>query len=419
MYRTTAVLFLLLIAAVNTGTVWHFCETFTWDRFSTFRHQLSGTAKEVRTSTAADGKDSPQRQQEHQLQVFFNKIQRSPLKRYGVQAESVLNASTAENRWLINLFGFLQKAMGKNMVDNAGSYICKRPNGNLVYGHIRKKQISDKNTPETLRKNLRPVCDLFRKLQRQNTPYLYILSPERIPPDTCEILPGIVNHVNESMDAQVQVLQENGVPVLDLRSEFRKHTQNWDDLFFHTDHHWQVPSGFLAAAQIIRIIKDTLKLPEDRVLFLTDIQNYETITEPKSFLGSLGTRTGETYCGLDDFVYYVPKFTTHLKRSAVKRGGEPKLFEGTFQECLVFPSRKKFFRYDDTYFDGNIGYQTIDNAEGSGSVLVIHNSMAQAVLPFFALHFRHLVCIDPRYSYTKTIDELLQEEHFDYVITLY
>ncbi|GHT13459.1 membrane protein [Planctomycetales bacterium] len=409
----TAVLMLSFIILVNAGTLFHFCETFTFDRLATFTKQLREKPKR-----AADINppllDTPLKI--NPWQKLFDRVAALPLKRLAGKVESNLNLMVAENRWLIDIYGEVQKIQGKRMIYNDDTYICKTVSGNLNSGGERKKP--DDVLQQEARVGFKNVIRWNQLLEKKQIPFLFVQTPSRLPPGTAEVLPGIYAYSNNSIDAQTSVMKDADVPVLDLRQNFLAAGTDWDNLFYRTDHHWRVESGFFATTAVIEQIKNVLNLPEDRIQFLTDLNHYEKVSEPQSFLGSIGTRTGETFSGLDDFVYYVPKFPTHFKRSSIKRAGEPKLFEGTFRECFVFPSHKKFFRYDDTYFGGNIGYQEIDNPEGSGNVLVIHNSMAQAVLPFLALHTKRLVCIDSRYSFTKTVDELLEAEQFDFVISI-
>ncbi|RXD25174.1 hypothetical protein EJB02_22500, partial [Acinetobacter baumannii] len=44
----------------------------------------------------------------------------------------------------------------------------------------------------------------------------------------------------------------------------------------------------------------------------TDLNQYEQISYPQSFLGSLGKRTGYGYAGMDDFIVIKPMFETNL-----------------------------------------------------------------------------------------------------------
>jgi hypothetical protein len=337
-----------------------------------------------------------------------------PVRQYTAVIEDSINKYCTAEEPLVNLYGFLQKLQGKRLIGiGQYSYVCQSPANYLVYGG-RKEQLPD----AVIERRAKYVIELNDYLKQRNIPLLFVPIPNKTHPRQTEVLPGLYNHSHEEQDRTLAFLRNHNVDCFDLRDDFLKSGKRWEDLYYRTGHHWTLETGIWVAALLLDRSKETLHLPQERFEFLTDMQNYKAIGNPDSLLGYLGTQTGAAYSGRDDLTYYVPKFPTRLTRNYVRTTGIPKHSEGTFEECLIFPTVTDRFRDDITYLNGNHAYQEILNPEGNGKVLVFMDSFSMVVVSFLSLHTERVVAIDPRYT-TKSIYETLKEDgDFDMVICI-
>ncbi len=68
--------------------------------------------------------------------------------------------------------------------------------------------------------------------------------------------------------------------------------------------------------------------------YYRDKENYNSIVYPKSFLGSMGRKTGILYGGIDDFTLIYPKFKTNYTYYTDSKSQKFEL-KGRFEESLI------------------------------------------------------------------------------------
>ena len=119
------------------------------------------------------------------------------------------------------------------------------------------------------------------------------------------------DNTNATADAFLYLLEQSGVPYLDLREEMQKEGMSVTQAYYTTDHHWKPETGFWAYGKILD------KLARMGAIdaidpFYADSENYTFDTYENTFLGSSGKRTGIYYAGLDDSTFIRPNFDTDI-----------------------------------------------------------------------------------------------------------
>ena len=102
-------------------------------------------------------------------------------------------------------------------------------------------------------------------------------------------------NTKENIEFTRQLLEEAGVPYLDLREEMQAEGISVTDAFYTTDHHWKPQTGLWAFGKILEKLETTGAIPSVDPVY-TDPGNYSFEIHENTFLGSSGKRTG-IHCG--------------------------------------------------------------------------------------------------------------------------
>ena len=66
---------------------------------------------------------------------------------------------------------------------------------------------------------------------------------------------GVPDEVNPAASQVIEHLKNAGVPVMDLRQLLHEEGLSHEELFFHTDHHWNLEGAFLGLSEAGRTFK--------------------------------------------------------------------------------------------------------------------------------------------------------------------
>ncbi len=201
----------------------------------------------------------------------------------------------------INLNGLMARLMGQRNVNG----IVRMNNGHLT---------DYKEAHKDIQSSIEQITRLYehQKNRGKENGFLFVLAPIQISRYE-ELMPiGYQKDTrNEDSDMLLRALEENHVPVLNLREEMNKQGISSADAFFVTDHHWTPRTGFWAYGEIIKRLEQMGAIPEVPS-FYTDPAQYEFKRMEKQNLGSQGRRTGRYYAGVDDFDLIIPRFETNM-----------------------------------------------------------------------------------------------------------
>jgi hypothetical protein len=194
----------------------------------------------------------------------------------------------------VNFNGLIANILGKRLVNN----VVKLNNGYLD-GIIQKEDFS---------MYVGSVKKLKSFLDEKGIYYLYVQAPYKICKYDPQLPVGIENYSNENADNFLNLLENIGIDILDLREELYKDSLNHYSAFYKTDLHWKHETALWAASKILRYL-DT-----ENIIFLKDDyyivpENYIIESYKNIFLGNYGKRTGRFFGGLDDINVLLPKDT--------------------------------------------------------------------------------------------------------------
>ena len=268
-------------------------------------------------------------------------------------AESAVNAALRRGNLAVELYGGALRLMGKRVSEDASvaDYtVVRMDNGAITFCNLETETLPDNSAAAD------EVAGWARALEQAEIPLLYVAYPKKTPRTDNGLPPDIPDWPVLKMNALVEHMRERDVDVLDLRDAFEGRG-DYSDLFYRTDHHWNIEGGFFA---------------------------FQTM-----------------FAGVDDFTVMTPDFETDFTFSIPSRETVRK---GTMEETILFPERigeKDYYNANPyTYYaGGDYDYVTIENHRNPDgpSILVVRDSMTCALTPFLALDCSKLTLIDTRY----------------------
>lgn len=327
-----------------------------------------------------------------------------------------LNENVYKRYAFIELYGFLQRLMGKKEENNFE--VVQDDQGQAHYQYFGKNGDVDPRLAERV-KNLESFA-------QPQTKVIAIVPPEKDIRGYTTYERGLPNgYFNEKADAYIQDLQQQQIAVLDLRKDLATSSLDQSELFFKTDHHWRIETAFWAYQDLARYLNSHYGFVVDPVYL--NKENWNFLTYKNAFLGSMGRKTGSFYSGIDDITLIYPKFNTDYDMR-MEYSKDMVLFpKGRFEETLLsyVPFRNGLDPFD-TYYDkysaylmGDYPLAHIVNKNSHGpKVLFIKDSMARPVAAFLSTMCSEVWLIDPRY-YKDSIDDFVTMHELDYIFVMY
>ncbi len=347
--------------------------------------------------------------------------------RTGLRTVFPTDFPTAVKHPLVSLNGAFQRAIGRRTVSNTKNLDVVRLSDGSLAGGITLT--SPSKIADAAAETADVIVELSRRLESiqrpsgTGIPLLFVLCPAKVAPGDGRLPQGVSCPVNDIADAVLRHLDAAGVPYLDLRAKILETGIPYGDFFFRTDHHWLPRTGLWAAAAVARKIGEITGIAVDEAVFAP--AGYEEgLKGEKSFLGSLGKRTGAGYAGLDDFSYPVPTFATDLELETLSlRHGKTKMtrLRGPFLEALRDPKFEKRGIYVanpySAILSGNRPFQrVINHGESNGAkVLLLKDSFALCVAPYLALSCGEVDLVDCRYMRGLSFLDIAARERPDIV----
>ena len=302
--------------------------------------------------------------------------------------EGTLNAALDREHHFIQLYGAVQKLTNQKFVEDSYSYcVIRMNNDSLTFGSVGQEQ-------KDVTHNARSTADFAAKLGEKGIPFTAVMPPQKVPQHTESVPAALRDYHNEEADRFLSVLEQEGIHTIDLRDDMGTDLTNY---FFVTDHHWNADGAFVGNQIMTRLLAEEYGFtPFEQGL---EQGNFARQVYPDLFLGSQGKRVGTLYAGLDDFALYSPEFATHMTYQ-VSETAAPRT--GTLNEALYFTEHIKFDPFTAnpyvTFAGGDWAKATVTNHLNPDGprVVMIRDSFACAVTPFFALQCSQLTTIDLR-----------------------
>lgn len=251
--------------------------------------------------------------------------------------------------------------------------------------------------------------------------FLYIQYPGKISKYSDSEINNLLDYSNSNCDKMILGLKVNGVDSLDIRETISNCNLDHHSLFYNTDHHWKAETGLKTAGWILEYLKNSYGYNVDPTKL--DEINFDFMIYPKCFLGSEGKKITLSRAIPDDFTVIFPKYETLLRYVLPTRSidtiGD---FSITYGHNLETIGEKDYYKKNQygVYDHADEPYIEIENlfSDNDLSVVIIHDSFSNCVIPFMALQVNHIYELDLRY-FNGSVKTFIESEHPDMVIVAY
>ncbi|BBF45461.1 membrane protein [Lachnospiraceae bacterium KM106-2] len=333
------------------------------------------------------------------------------------KVESSINENMLGRYHFIEAFGYVQKLLDKNEINNFE--VVKDQQGKLHYTYFTDK-INDTTDLAGRMSNLQ------KRIKDKNCKLLYVMPPDKYIDGYTKFPTGIpYSMANQTADSFLKKLKAAGIDSIDFRNYLKESGIKMQDVFFNTDHHWKIQTAFWASSVFFEQLEKRYGEKIEKESYYSDLKNYNQITYANSFLGSMGRKIGRYYAGADDFTLIYPKFATNYQFDL--HVGKGMKLTGRFEEALLATpvTRQTENPFDTdmymTYMYGNQDFAHIQNKDNKGkglNICIIKDSFAVPFAAFSSLRCDNVYLIDPRY-YSKSIEKFINQTDLDYVIVMF
>ena len=311
----------------------------------------------------------------------------------------------------INLNGAMAKLLGQPMMNER----VKLKNGHLT------SVVSWRHSQEDIVYTAQNITSLARTQEKNGGQFLFVLAPSQISKYEDLLPEGYTDTMNDTSDALLSLLDQNGVACLDLREALHKDQISNADAFFVTDHHWRPQTGFWAYTKILSALEESGAIASVDG-FYTDSSHYDFVTYPNTFLGSSGKRTGICYAGVDDSIFIQPQFGTEITLTVPDRELE---LTGRYEEVCynsedtLNPDNPDYFQFNAYglygWGDNSLNRWRNENAPDNSKVMLIGDSFGNIPFSLMSIYFSDCDELDMRY-YSEDFQRHYQDFQPDIVI---
>lgn len=259
----------------------------------------------------------------------------------------------------------------------------------------------------------------------KNTKVLFALTPSKYSTQYTNVRDGmLISNKEGIMDELLRDLTRLGVETLDLREFLPLEGQSHNEMFFKSDHHWNITTTYDATQILAECLNQRFNAGLSTNKYLSK-DSYIPITYPKTMLGSGGRRTGASYVEVEDFTALWPiHLDQDFTRRVTKLDGEITTEKGNFIEALMTP---EVLVRGDVYTSSAYGvylssithHETIENnsnPEGP-TMLMIRDSYFSPVMAFMAPLLSRIDSIWALEALPEiSVEKLLNENTYDYVV---
>jgi len=288
----------------------------------------------------------------------------------------------------------------------------------LDNGHLVPMAIG-KGKPRAISVN---VIGFSRYLKERKIPFLYVQAPYKMDLGMKMVPAACHHHAYEDADELLSALVAAKVAVLDLRPHFAASVEDVERYFYRTDHHWNGDAIFEAYRLTTRRLADMLGISERTILNEINPSSWRRQTRPNWFLGSSGRRTGRFFGGLDEIVWYEPRFATQQSYARLQEGECGKGdFSTTFVRQDYIDNRPDLFTQSayDLYGGSRplVCYRNM-HAPVKRKIVAVGDSYSHPVWTLCSTVFAEIDVIDPRIWQKGTVAEYVVQTKPDMVVQL-
>ncbi len=313
----------------------------------------------------------------------------------------------------ISVYGITQKLIGTSVYEDAGYTYLIRDSRNFLHFHT----LSADPTPYAA-----AVSALNDTLTENGIPLLYLQAPTKEISGFTDYPAGIDYASHDNAQTMLDMLCANGVACMSFAKEFAASGIDPETLFYRTDHHWTTQAAFQAFGTALPRIAELTGGEID--LSVADADNWTSVYQPQTFLGSIGRRVGEQLAGLDDYTYIEPAFETAYEVFYPPESREKPYWTGDFHATMVRDSLlysedvtanryASYFQYD--YAELIIRNTGCDNGV---RIAVVKDSFALPFTAFLSTAVSEITMFDLR-AFEGNLTDALVAYDPDLVLILY
>ena len=230
---------------------------------------------------------------------------------------------------------------------------------------------------------------------------------------------GVKDFSNQNADNFLKGLEENDILYMDLRAKIKEQGLDHHSLFFRTDHHWLPEAGLWGAREVSKFINKEFAYKMDTDKLVKD--NFDVVKYEKWFLGSQGCKVKLQFADPDDIELFYTKEPVSLALQVPHKGLDA---EGDFSIMYEMDEIEPLDYYGSdpysAYGHGDVPLIRVHNKGNvpNKKVLMVKDSFAGVLYPFFCLGVSDMTVVDLRY-FTGSLLTLVESEKPDTVLILY
>ncbi|MFM1652248.1 DHHW family protein [Brevibacillus sp. B_LB10_24] len=253
--------------------------------------------------------------------------------------------------------------------------------------------------------------------QEQNTETFFVFNPSRTKA-LMHLYPKYLqtDAYGKSKDYFLSKLDKD-VNVVNIGNKFDTFTKaQLEELYFETDHHWNIKGAFIAYQEMIDQISKRSAKFKGQPMSLSEIKVSKLTTG--SFEGSYNAQINDAVDPqkADRTILYEPKMPFTFKRFEVINtdGGQTIT---NFTDFYGFKKGRSTYTYG-TLYGGDRRKITYENpkADNQLHVLLLKDSFMNPITPYLAQNFNKLTVYDNRYYPEFSLKKILTSEHYDILI---
>ncbi|AWC27713.1 MULTISPECIES: secondary cell wall polysaccharide O-acetyltransferase PatB1 [Bacillus cereus group] len=309
---------------------------------------------------------------------------------------------------LIKTYTLAQIKMDKSLINDIiltdDKWLLKNPAWTTKYKEI------DESMPR--------IRELSQFLKEQNIEFYFALPPSKTNALSFKLPSHIQTYAKENLQYFLNQLPADVKPIKIMEHFQKQYTQKEiQDMYFKTDHHWNMDGAFLGYQYIMNTIKQESSIYIGKEVKREDYTR--VCAKNKHLVGSFNNQlyqlidaTGEKLC------YYTPKGGFHFTSVTVKDAN------GTIYHSLdeLYGTEKQ--KGTTSY----AGYYTNDypeiifenhDAPNNTRILILKDSFANAIIPHFAQNFKHTSILDLRHYHEKDVYQYIKDNNINMVLFVY
>ena len=243
---------------------------------------------------------------------------------YKYYVDDISNKELSYHDTMMDVNSVKENLLGTRVIFKDDTFVVKMDSGSLS---SQSKKIDTKE----IKKTVEAINRLKSVSEKNGAKFLYCAAPTK--PQYEKNPENIDNYAEENYQTFLKQMNAAQITYIDFKQELDNSNIESDSIYYFTDHHWKVNSGFFATWALFKELNSRYGFSYDEKY--TDLSNYNTQSYSNLFLGSSGKKVGTFFIwhGADDFDLITPKFDTNLTEEQPIKN-EKRI--GKFEDTVLF-----------------------------------------------------------------------------------